>query len=234
MSPLRLSSPFLQYLAQSAGPSLATKETANGHEVSGARLPPLSEVSRTLGMSVALLREQVEVAKALGLVEARPRLGLRRLPYSFLPAVRQSLAYALALDEAYFWAFTDLRNHIEAAYWEEATRLLTEEDRQHLRLLLQRAWDKLNGQPIQIPHEEHRQLHLTIYSRLENPFVKGLLEAYWEAYEAVGLNLYADYTYLKQVWCYHEEMVEAICTGDYVRGYQALVQHRDLLFQRPH
>ncbi len=96
-----------------------------------------------------------------------------------------------------------------------------------------RAWEKLNGQPIQIPHPEHRQLHLGIYRRLDNPFVLGLLEAYWEAYEAVGLNLYTDIDYLQEVWRYHEQMVQAICDGDFARGYAALLQHKDLLFHRP-
>jgi DNA-binding GntR family transcriptional regulator len=63
--------------------------------------------------------------------------------------------------------------------------------------------------------------------------VYGLLEAYWEAYEAVGLDLYADYNYLRQVWNYHQTMVDAICEGDFQRGYQALVEHRDLLLHRP-
>ena len=66
-----------------------------------------------------------------------------------------------------------------------------------------------------------------------DPFVTGLLEAYWEAYEAEGLNLFADYDYLRQVWYYHQQMVEAICAGNYDQGHQALVAHKDLLFQRP-
>jgi len=73
-----------------------------------------------------------------------------------------------------------------------------------------------------------------IYSRLDNPFVQGLLEAYWEIYEAVGLNLYADYNYLERVWTYHQQMVDAICAGDFESGYRALVEHKDLLYHRPH
>ncbi len=224
----QLSSIFLQYLARHS----SSDQTSNGDALASDRLPSLNDVSKELGVSVALLREQVEVAKAIGLVEVRPRTGIRRLPYSFLPAVRQSLSYAIAVDQSHFMEFSDLRNHIEAAYWDEATQLLTPEDHQRLMSLVNRAWEKLNGQPIQIPHEEHRQLHLCIYARLKNPFVLGLLEAYWEAYEAVGLNLYADYRYLQQVWVYHQEMVEAICNGDFDRGYRALLQHKDLIFHR--
>jgi DNA-binding FadR family transcriptional regulator len=221
---LHLSSDFLQYLVLNA-----TNEVVQ----EPARLPSLAQLSKEMGISVALLREQLEVAKALGLVEVRPRTGIRSLPYSFLPAVRQSLSYAIGLDRNYFDSFSDLRNHLEAAYWNEAVRCLTSEDIQMLSELMAHAWEKLRGDPIQIPHSEHRQLHLIIFSKLENPFVQSLLEAYWEVYEAVGLDVYADYDYLKQVWRYHQQMVEAIARGDYEAGFQALVEHRDLLYHRP-
>lgn len=213
-------SEFLRYLAQY-------------EEVNGEQLPPLSELSHELDVSIASLREQLEVARALGLVEVRPRRGTKRLPYSFTPAVRQSLRYALVLDDEYFQQFSELRNHIESAYWHEAVQRLTEEDKQVLQSLLERAKQKLNGNSIQIPHEEHRKLHLLIYQRLDNPFVTGLLEAYWDAYEAVGLNVFSGgLSYLEDVWNYHTQMVEAICRNDIEAGYKALIQHADLLYQR--
>ena len=52
-----------------------------------------------------------------------------------------------------------------------------------LTALVEQAWEKLRGTPIHIPQYEHRQLHLSIYQRLDNPFVSGILEAYWDAYE---------------------------------------------------
>ncbi|RPI86774.1 MAG: FadR family transcriptional regulator [Chloroflexi bacterium] len=210
---------FIQYLA-----------SANGDENS---LPSLAELSTQLDVSVARLREQLEVAKALGFVDVRPRTGIRRLPYSFLPAVSKSLEYSVQVEPGSFEAFHDLRNHIEAAYWDQAVRNLTQEDLDELRTLMERAWEKLKGNPIQIPHAEHRDLHLRLYKRLDNPFVLGLLEAYWDAYEKVGLNLYADYHYLQEVWSYHQMMIDAICLGDYEMGCKALLDHKDLLYFRP-
>jgi len=207
---------------------------ANHEESAGQTLPALTELSRELGVSVASLREQLEVARALGLVEVRPRTGTRRLPYTFAPAVRQSLRYALALSDGYFQKYSELRNRIEAAYWLEAVKILTDEDKRELQALIVRAREKLNNSPIQVPHEEHRNLHLLIYRRLDNPFVTGLLEAYWDAYEAVGLNRFmGSYEYLQEVWGYHARMVEAICTGNFEAGYEALVKHTDLLYHRP-
>ncbi len=196
------------------------------------RIPPLSDLSQELGVSIAILREQMEVAEALGLVEVKPKTGIRRLPYSFKPAVRQSLAYAVATDQTYFSIFADLRKHIEQAYWYEAVVLLTHQDHESLRSLVRKAQEKLEGNPVQIPHWEHREFHLSIYRRLENPFVSGILETYWELYEAVGLAVFTDYNYLQTVWKFHQMMVESICKGDYSAGFQALNDHMELLQQR--
>ena len=94
------------------------------------------------------------------------------------------------------------------------------------------AQEKLNLPRVQIPYQEHRELHLTIFRRLRNPFVIGLLEAYWDAYEAVELNTYADYAYLQTVWQYHAQIVDAICAGEYAQGKVRLIEHMRLLNSR--
>ena len=198
----------------------------------GDRLPSLAELSECTGISVGKLREQMEVARMLGLVEASPRRGITRTDYNFLPPVRLSLLAALATDRHYFDQFGSLRSHLEIAYWDEAVELLTPEDHAHLRDLVARAWSKLDQDRIQIPYQEHRELHLAIFRRLDNPFVLGLLEAYWDAYEAVELNTYADYAYLRSVWEYHERIVDAIGTGEWARGKAMLAEHMTLLTSR--
>ncbi len=210
-------SEFLSYLAS--------------HPEAENKLPPLKDLSRELGIGVAALREQLEVARSLGLVEVKPGTGMRRKPYSFAPAVLKSLDYAIALNKDHFVAFADLRQHVETAYWHQAVRLLTPDDHETLKELLARAWKKLRGTPIEIPHPEHRELHLTIYHRLDNPFVMGLLQSYWDAYETVGLNFFTDYNYLTEVWTYHQQMVDSICTNDVEAGYKALTEHTDLIHQ---
>ncbi|MBX7212569.1 MAG: FCD domain-containing protein [Thermoflexales bacterium] len=195
-------------------------------------IPALTELSDELGLSIGKLREQLEVARALGLVDVKPRTGIRHAPYDFLPAVRLSLLYALAIDPCAFDQFSQLRTHVEFGFWHEAVALLQPEDHEALQALMKAAWAKLEGTPTQIPHAEHRQLHLMIFGRLNNPFVHGILEAYWEAYEAVELNRFADYAYLTAVWRYHQAMVDAICAGDADAGHRALVEHTHLLQSR--
>jgi DNA-binding FadR family transcriptional regulator len=195
----------------------------------GERLPSLERLSAELKLSIGKLREQLEVARALGFVEVRTNTGIRISEYSFLAAVRYSLLFALANDPSQFAAFGELRNHVEAAFWHEAVALLTPEDFAELRGLIASAWDKLNGHPVQIPHAEHRSLHLTIFKHLDNAFVIGLLEAYWEAYEAVGLSVFSDYEYLREVWTYHEGIVTALEAGDAAEGHRLLLLHTALL-----
>ena len=213
----RIDSEFLRYLL------------TNGCEP-GARLPSLDEISGEIGISVGKLREQFEVARMLGLVEASPRRGIRCLPYDFRPAVRLSLMVALALEPGAFRSFSTLRIHLETAFWEEAVALLTDEDKAHLHELVAQAKAKLNNERAQIPFAEHRAFHLGIFCKLENPFVLGLLEAYWDAYDAVELSTYADYSYLHGGLGLSPAHRRCLVTpSDYTAGKEALIQHMRLI-----
>lgn len=199
----------------------------------GDRIPSLSELSTELNISVSKLREQLEVARSLGLVEVRPRTGIRCADFDFMPALRMSLFFALANDRQMFELYSNLRVHMEVAYWHEATALLLPEDKATLKALVERAWDKLRGERITIPHAEHRNFHMGIFSRLDNPFVKGILETYWEAYEAVELNRYADYAYLERVWSYHERIVDQLIAGENAASLETFIEHTRLLHHQP-
>lgn len=199
----------------------------------GERLPSLNEMSVEMGVSVGKLREQLEVARTLGFVSVRPRLGTHREPYKFTPAVLVSVLFGLGTEEADFDQFSQLRRAIESSFWHEAVTLLTDEDKAELQKLVNTAWEKLRGQPIHIPNGEHRSLHLTIFHRLKNPFVQGILEAYWDAYEASELTRYMGYQYWLDVWRYHERIVEALVENEYEKGRQLLVEHFSLLPTHP-
>ena len=100
-------SEFLIYLAE---------RVSNGEE----QLPSLSTLSKELNISVATLREQLEVARVFGLVEVRPKTGIRWLQYRFAPSILGSVGYAIKVTPCYFEQFRDLRNHLESAYFYEA------------------------------------------------------------------------------------------------------------------
>lgn len=223
MLKLNLDSELLNYIVK------------NGFQT-GDRLPTINELQNQehLGISVSKVREQLEVARALGLVEVRSKTGMRMKSYNFTPAVRLSLFFSLALDIHNFELFSQLRNHLEASFWNEACANLTEEDTTEMRGFIDNARSKLNNPPhILLPTEEHRNFHLTVFKRLENPFVLGILEAYWDAYEAVELNHYADYDYHKRMWDYHAEILNAICAGEFDRARELLIEHTQLIKFQP-
>ena len=195
----------------------------------GEKLPSLTDISSELGISVGKLREQLEVARNLGLVSVRPRVGIQRQEFNFAPPVLQSVLFGLATKEANFEQYSRLRRSVEASFWHDAVVLLTPEDKQMLKALVQSAWDKLRGEPIHVPNIEHRQLHLLIFYRLDNPFVQGILSAYWDAYEASELTRFVQYQYWIDVWTFHEQIVDALCLEDFERGRQLLIQHFSLL-----
>lgn len=201
----------------------------------GDRLPTINELQDPdhLNISISKVREQLEVARALGIVEVRSKTGMRMKSYSFTPAVRLSLFYALATDPHNFEMFGALRNHLEVAFWHEACKLLTAADLTQMRACVDSAWAKLNGHQIRIPNEEHRTFHLTMFRHLDNPFVLGLLEAYWDAYAAFELTRYADYAYHKAVWTYHERILDAICKGEIDAAQALFVEHTGLLRYQP-
>lgn len=195
----------------------------------GDRLPTISELQNDMGISTSKIREQLEVARALGLVEVRSKTGMRLKDYSFTPAVRLSLFFALAHDLSAFELFSDLRQHVELAFWNEACSQLTPDDKALMASCIQQARAKLSHPWIQIPNHEHRTFHMTIFSHLHNPFVLGILEAYWDAYDAVEPTRYAAYEYHQKVWDYHERILNAICAGNFDLAREEFIAHTRLL-----
>jgi len=199
----------------------------------GDRLPTLSDLSSELNVSVSKLREDLEVVRSLGLVQVKPRLGTQVQAFDFAPAATLSVLYAVGLDRASFTQFSRLRSSLELSFWHEAVRQLGPDDIAYLRQLVVRAREKLTPTPIEVPFAEHRALHMGFFKHLQNPFVIGLLEAYWAAYEAFGLSLYAELSYHRQVWDYHEQMVECVAAGNYEMGRRALQEHMTLIRYLP-
>ena len=189
-------------------------------------------LSSELGISTACLREQMELAKNLGIISTQPRKGIEILPYQFKPAVEKSLYYAINLDQAYFHQFSEMRNHLEQAYFIESARLLDEKTINDLKMYVHQAQAKLKGFPVQIPHLEHRNYHLTFFKPLNNVFLMGFLESYWDMYEQVGLDLYNNLEYLIVVWEYHERIIGEIENGDFDRAAQLLTAHMELIDKR--
>jgi len=71
-----------------------------------------------------------------------------------------------------------------------------------------------------------------IYKRLNNVFLNGLLECYWDTYEMVGLNIYSDLAYLESVWDYHEGIGKCLVEKQIDKAYQMMIDHIKLIAKR--
>ncbi|MGB1250211.1 MAG: FadR/GntR family transcriptional regulator [Candidatus Promineifilaceae bacterium] len=197
----------------------------------GALLPPLSDISSTLDVSVGKLREEVSAARAMGVVSTKPRTGTRRQAFDFRRAVLPSIYYGLATEEATFAQLSQLRRGIESSLWEVAVSQLEETDLQACRNWITKAQTKLsNGR---IPYEEHRAFHLAIFGRIQNPFAIGMLTAYWDVYDTSEFTRYQSMSYWVDVWHHHERIIAAIASGDIPGSHQLLIDHFNLLKTTP-
>ena len=203
-------------------------------EDTASKLPPIGSLAKELGVSHGKLREDFIAAQAYGMVEMRPGDGTYVRPFDFYSAIRPAVIYGIACDKHNFDKFYRLRAQLEVGFWEEAIRKLLPEDFTKLERIIQRAENRLSSSPIEIPHREHRVFHMMVFSRLNNPFVLGLLKAYWDGYEAVELHRYFDISYYEEMWRYHKQIVELMKVGEIQQSQQVLKDHFAILETRLH
>lgn len=217
------------------GSELLNHILAAGYEA-GETLPTIKELGsrKYLGISTSKIREQLEVARALGIVDVRSRTGTQLKPLNFGQPVRLAALYALGQNAESFEQFNDLRIGVEVTFWHRACSTLTEKEICTMREAIEDAQRLLNSHPIHIPFAEHRKFHLTVFKNLDNPFVIGILEAYWDVYDVVASNQYAEYSYLQEVWQHHEQILNAIVAGDFDAALEYFIKHTQLRrYQHP-
>lgn len=202
------------------------------YDAEPAKLPSLGQLAKELGVSRGKLREDMITAQAYGVIEMRPGDGTYAKPFDFYEAIRPLVLYSIACDRQNFDQFYKLRAQIEICFWEEAVGRLGQAEYDRLERVLDCAEHKLQGHPIEIPHKEHREYHVLLFSRLDNPFAQGLLKAYWDAYEAVGLHRYFEFDYYERMWSSHRAMIQAIEDGQIQEGKRVLIKHLTLLEDR--
>ena len=107
----KLDSEFLNYLV------------AN-HVNPGDRLPALSEIGDGMGVSVGKLREQLAVARGMGIVSVKPRLGFQREPFNFAESVLPAVMFSLAYGEAEVYQRSRLRQASDVIFLNLSVSLL--------------------------------------------------------------------------------------------------------------
>lgn len=201
-------------------------------DVKEQRIPPLNQLSKQLGISIATLREQLEVARSLGIVEVKPKIGIRKLPFDFSASLKPGFTYAIQNGCLSYSKLADLRKHLETAYFVEAAQTLDLLTLDRLDYLVKTSIQTIKLNPGRVPVQEHREFHTLIYKHLQNQYLDGILDSFWEVYHLSGLEVYPDFTYTEKVWQYHARIVDQLRKRDFSSGLSLLVEHMDLLNQR--
>lgn len=195
----------------------------------GKSIPSIAELGKDLGLSNSAVREQLEVARQLQLVEIKTKTGIQVSNFSITPAICLASKYGIEVNPELIWDLLSVRQHLELCYWQEAVVSLSKEDVNHLGKIVESALVKINRRPIVVPVDEHRNFHLSIYRPLKNAFLIGILEAYWELFHESEIRFYSDQESLEAVWDYHKKIYQAIASKQYQVGYQALITHFDIV-----
>lgn len=192
-------------------------------------IPSIAQLAKVLGLSNAAVREQLEVARQLQLVEVKTKTGIQVSSFSISPAICLASKFGIEINPEMIWDLLSVRQHLELAYWQEAVVRLNSEDVELLGNIVESAMAKIGKRPLVAPVQEHRDFHLAIYRPLNNVYLNGILESYWDLFHDSEIRLYNDQTSLENVWNYHQKIYQAIVSKQYEVGYQALVTHFEIV-----
>ncbi len=185
-------------------------------------IPSIAELSGILGVSIANVREQLEVAKQLGFVEVRPRTGIQKKAFSLVPLINLGMNYGMRCESSLLDDYINLRAHLELAYWDEAAKNLNNDQLDYMQFLVEVAFRKLQRIPAIIPDEEQSEFHLSIFRPLANKVLINILEAYWELEDANGLKFFTDLDDMLAAWSKRQVIVDALRNKDAKKGKLAL------------
>ncbi len=191
--------------------------TKNNQEI-----PSIAELSNILGISIASVREQLEVARQLGFVEVRPRTGIQCKEFSFAPLLNLGMAFGLRKEPNLVSDYIDLRAHLEMSYFDKAISLLADEQFDYMQFLVDVAFRKLQRKPAIIPVEEQSEYHLTIFRPLANKVLTNLLEVYWDLASVYGGKLFNDLDEMLSAWSKRQFIVDALREKQFDLGKNAL------------
>jgi len=185
-------------------------------------IPSIAELSQILGVSIASVREQLEVARKLGFVDVKPRTGIQRRPFSLVPLIRLGMNYGIQSEAHLLNDYSELRRHLELSYWDKAFSVLKNDQMDYMQFLVDIAFRKLQRKPAIIPTEEKSEFHLTLYRPLGNQVLISILEAAWDLEEANGGKIHEDLDDMLSSWSVRQVIVDALRERDKTKGKNAL------------
>jgi GntR family transcriptional repressor for pyruvate dehydrogenase complex len=191
----------------------------------GGRLPTEHALARRFRVSRPLVREALQALRALGVVESKPRVGLRVLPFrpeaqfdALIPRIRTEEERA----ELY-----ELRCLLEPAVLRLAARRARPAELDALERPLRVPLPRARAAAVREGLERDIAFHEGLWRLAGNRFVlglKGLLVRYFAALERGVLSVPA----LRRANAQHLAVVRALKAGDLLRAERALARNLDV------
>jgi DNA-binding FadR family transcriptional regulator len=189
----------------------------------GDPLPPEGRLAQDLGISRPSVREAVKGLESLGILEARPGVGLFVRSFSFDP-ILDNLAYSVGYDRNSVTELLYVRKQLEAGAIEDAVTRVTPSQLRVLRSIVDRMGER--AARAESSTEEDRFFHRTLFMHSEHPLLLKLLDVFWEVYRRLrDQTVLAETADPVRSWENHRRIVEALESGNPADARAAMLSH---------
>ncbi|MDX9940423.1 MAG: FCD domain-containing protein [Sphaerochaetaceae bacterium] len=191
----------------------------------GDALPSESELSETLGISRASIREAFRSLEALGIIVTAQGKGrfIRDFNYS---AMLENLSYNLKIHVTDFRQIIDVRMALEESFLKMAMRILTEEDFSELERLLvqmQRMIEAQQGEDELV--RIHTQFHQRLYAKLHNELLESLIGVFATFQRFLTVIKQYKTSNFTEFLALHRSLIEMLRSRDESRVHACLQEH---------
>lgn len=142
----------------------------------GDLLPSEVELVQQLGVSRNSVREALKSLETLGVLEARPGVGIMVRAFSFDPLL-ENLAYGLMFDQKELIDIIEVRYQLEYGMSGQAVRAVTEDQLRRLRNILRRM--RVAAENGKYSDEDDRAFHQALWENVNNIMLGKILDIFW-------------------------------------------------------
>lgn len=204
--------------------SLEDRVLAHFHDAGlrpGDIVPAEIELASELNVGRPALREALGALEVIGIVQSRQ--GARRTLGTFdMGAVIRTLTIGIVPDLEALRSLLEVRRVLEIGFFPQAAIKLSPEDIGHMRSLTDTMQAKASRGEVFVA--EDQAFHAAIYSHLDNPILRGLLEAFWELFDHMGAETRTG-TNLPATAAAHARIADALAAGELALAVHHLNSH---------
>lgn len=195
--------------------------------VPGDPMPSEFELINKLGVSRSTLREAIRELRTLQIVEVRHGYGsfVGQASLSFLSEalVFRAMAPGRPVEVAMEELIT-IREILEVGLASDVAGKLSDSQLKRLRECTDAMVENADNS------EADRKFHAILYENVENEIIKQLISAFWDAFDAIKLDLSDEG--INATRRIHEDIIDAYTSGDIFKAREAMRDHFSYIKQR--